>query len=115
MIDARDLRIGNNLLFRNKIIEVAVINSDNTIRFWNSDKTDTVGCFKTNEFNPIPLTEEILLKCDTGDCGLTLKYNNARQCYAVYYIDTLLTFVTYLHEWQNLYYCLTGQELNVNL
>ncbi len=79
-------------------------------------------------YQPIPLTEDILLKC-----GIELKFEelesgsrmsywvkgafdleigaDGKICFEVYshYIE-----VKYLHQLQNLYFALTGEELNIN-
>lgn len=79
---------------------------------------------------PIPLTEEILLKCGFELKGIIFRINNgfANQFdvnYSlsrnVYYYDSSKYGIynevklKYLHQLQNLYYCLTGEELNIKL
>ena len=78
--------------------------------------------------NPIPLTEDILL-----NCGFEYMYKNewlskgmfgirADLKYFVYGFPTLYTDkelfvcnIKHLHQLQNLYFALTGEELEVNL
>ena len=78
------------------------------------------------DFEPIPLTEEILLKCGfkkkRGD-----KFVLPRSFFNIWKIDNLTqndyafcyyclqVNLKYLHQLQNLYWCLTGQELEINL
>ena len=62
MIKANELRIGNLLLKNNDVCQVSTIHSDSTIRIFSEDKTQTFGCFALRIFNPIPLTEEWLIK-----------------------------------------------------
>ena len=89
------------------------------------------------DFEPIPLTEEILLKCGFKK---TEEYYAADEenvdvytigCFDIAFIDNeyklwisidedsyynfAWTEIKYLHQLQNIYFALTGQELEVNL
>lgn len=81
-------------------------------------------------FAPIPLTEEILLKCGFKDSGNDelLIYNELdyENQLALHFTKEGLSFVfeqyvesnikyNYLHQLQNLYFALTGKELEINL
>ena len=87
--------------------------------------------YKPIEIEPIPLTPEILEKCGFGkieielELGaifgiikkglhpLMLKYNFLQaSCFYGFYYGTK---VEYLHQLQNLYFALTGEELEINL
>jgi hypothetical protein len=71
-------------------------------------------------FNPIPLTEEWLVKfgCENTADGFIIDrfrlfYN---EVYKFWYVldhgtGTYLTKVEYVHEWQNCYFVLNGEEL----
>lgn len=86
-------------------------------------------------FDPIPLTEEILLKCGFFKCedfdeGGLIDYRyelhlfngsisftsnwNTEDCIYVN-LNQCGADVFYLHQLQNLYFALTGEELNVKL
>ena len=80
-----------------------------------------------DEFDPIPLTEEILLKCGFTYIKETFSYHDK---FHNIYISTIGEFVfspfcsndgdclikiQYVHQLQNLYFALTGQELEINL
>ena len=78
------------------------------------------------DFEPIPLTEEILLKCgfkyykeDNSyqlDFGFYCIWGRLEKEFTLYSNgDETETEIKYLHQLQNLYWCLTGQELEVNL
>ena len=78
------------------------------------------------DFHPIPLTEEILVKCgfvrtgllyELGDCHFGLKIHNDKFLLAnpTYQMVYELGNLVYLHQLQNLFYALTGEELNVEL
>lgn len=75
-------------------------------------------------FSPIPLTEEILLKCGfekagiyycmggNEDGGIVLKLNDSM------YYPIITSFgipIKYLHQLQNLHFALTGKELEVKI
>jgi hypothetical protein len=62
-------------------------------------------------FRPIPLTEEWLLKLPNNFDGLELRLLNG-VCFVDYKGNTL-TAINYVHEWQNLYFALTGEELEL--
>jgi hypothetical protein len=82
---------------------------------------------KYKDFDPIPLTEEILLKC--GFIKSTLVegcyfHNQKERLYisianqhAIHFgnINGVLVMIDYLHQLQNLYFALTGEELNIEL
>lgn len=77
-------------------------------------------------YQPIPLTEEILLKCgfiklDKEDYFYILQYDMnlkiGEDLKLIAWYDLALNNVKikYLHQLQNLYFALTGSELNVKL
>lgn len=77
---------------------------------------------------PIPLTEEILLKCGfkykNNNWSIKIENENST-VFKFWYMfeDSLLQInssvvrvkIDYLHQLQNLYFALTGEELQVNL
>lgn len=74
--------------------------------------------------SPIPLTEEILFKCgfyqENGVMSyVTQDYSDTKITYetlAKYYRLYPYTYrIDYLHQLQNLYFALTGEELEVKL
>ena len=97
------------------------------------DKDGYVGC-SMNFIEPIELTEEVLVKIGfVKENEINRMYNN--RCVVSYYIgnfykelvievrrengfykNNMVHYdIKYLHELQNAYYCLTGQELEVEL
>ena len=115
---AQDLRIGNKIFYRNKAITVN----------WQELKWIQEG---NNNFQPIPLTEEILLKC-----GFEFVRNNDEPFYQLIKngivfnsdylsvedsIDCVISTVNslvkfkYLHQLQNIFFALTNEELTINL
>nr|DAT09631.1 MAG TPA: hypothetical protein [Caudoviricetes sp.] len=128
MIDAKELRIGNYIQLRNNHVMVGGI--PNVYKLLIPGEQYAV---EVKEFEPIPLTEELFLKCgfrfeyDSFCNGIELSYgislyntkdedknklfisvNNAE--YAISHIP-----IKYLHQLQNIYYYLTGKELEVSL
>lgn len=134
-----DLRIGNYLKYDDEIIQVSKL-CKNYVEFY--DKEDLLIGDKPNEFQPIELTEEVLLKIGfkknkydwlkyfpdreneisilMTDNYTTIEYANLFNCpedvTEVNYGSTLeFPRRIYLHQLQNAYYCLTGKELNIEL
>lgn len=125
---AKELRIGNLVYFDTN--EIRVVDS-RVIGFCaNSERLNQLI-----PFQPIPLTEEMLLKCKgvkssyTSNpelIGASKKYDlgsiiifQPNEDESVFYtcineyMDNLI--VDALHQLQNLYFALTGQELEINL
>lgn len=136
-IQAQDLRIGNIIrckdndkivpAFRGKIVPVDIT----ILRLIFECKPDY--------YEPIPLTEEILLKCGFADlCGVHQlsyrvkdgfyffwNYNDKagmctegikdESCGWYHPENVVISGIEHLHTLQNLVYSLTGTELTVNL
>ena len=74
-------------------------------------------------YDPIPLTEEWLLrfgfKCfdideiGTYKKGVFVLVPNAKTHFTCTYSGRMLRFITCVHQLQNLYFALTGQELTI--
>lgn len=120
-MEANELRIGNYIQFGGNFCKVSELQD---------------GCFYVKhhsgfsmkntsyELKPIPLTEEVLLKCGfeksslgyfTIFCG-----SNVMSVYCfdefsrVKIVSQTICCVNYLHQLQNLYFALTGKELQLN-
>lgn len=134
MINATELRIGNRL-------EQGIVNHIGyTEGYFRCGILENKYCskmdfYKYDELTPIPLTEEILLKCGfkyipCPICGqgqwagmaiwslitpsgnyITLR-GNINHIKVIYPHGTA---ILYLHQLQNLYWCLVGEELEINL
>lgn len=124
MIQSNELRIGNYYKWY----------ADGKDYYFKVDSEFFNNKDVINNSEPIPLTEEILLKCNnitecdnlSYDVYKTYKIliNNIEifieigvECNFIYVTDgaSLNINVEYLHQLQNLYYCLTGEELNIKL
>ena len=117
-MEAKELRIGNRILFDGKITIVntrmlAYINNANRLK----NKIDLIS------FEPIPLSEEILLKCGFKENG-NRKRDFYFRNYCIELFDNSCNFwigdfndieINYLHQLQNLYWSLTGEELEINM
>ena len=125
LLSARELRIGNLFIEENsnEIIEVIGLEK-NRILF--------SGMF-LNEWQskPIPLTEEWLLKFGFEkiiDNEFTLRYDLKKDSRFDYFFpkhnlktfglrfqgSTFFDVVKYVHQLQNIYFCLCGKELIIN-
>lgn len=132
MVEVKELMIGNFILHDDKICEVCAIYSNGMM---DISPIDSYIVKERNNIliEPIPITEELLLKCgftkeyygfscdivelsygrflcndDTDKDKLFLSINNAE------YTISGVSF-KYLHQLQNIYYDLTGKELDVKL
>ena len=110
---ANELRIGNIVSTWNGI-KMKLDEDDLEIMF---------GARNYEDFYPIPLTPEILEKCGFEKSSFTQWRDNY---FTLTDIDTKYLFcksesieviatIQYLHQLQNLYFALTGNELNINL
>ena len=85
------------------------------------------GSLGDSNIKPIPLTEEILLKCGFVKDDFSKTYvrysignfniihDTDKDIFICDGIKYTLVCVEYLHQLQNLYYVLTGEELEVSL
>jgi hypothetical protein len=117
---ANELRIGNY---------VTVIKTNGTIEDFEAqiqcaDITRIFDkCFNIWNYRPITITEEWITKLAFQDNTHGYYLEKSKQpnfdAYLFYYSscddDVLLRGVRYVHELQNLYFALTGEELEINL
>jgi len=129
MIKTNELRVGNFLLFENEVQIVSSIHSDNTIRLRKTKNEECHGCYKVNNtsIKPIPLHIEWLIRLGVNEVKsqevLRINYvkyyksdNTFDYCLCYYfdddgYVDNVFKEIKYVHELQNLYFALTGSEL----
>ena len=115
-MDAKELRIGNNIEHNGIVCEVLSIDDE-----WLQLDNDQLNT-KIKDCKPIPITEEWLLKLGFKQNGEWYEIGN-------FYIDSTnyqcgienpkniynrLKKVDYVHHLQNLYFALTGEELTLN-
>lgn len=118
MVNANELRLGNWISYNGKYYEVDEI-------WFDLDE----GAYYTQDFNinfisPIPLTEELLLKCGFERNKTYKRYFYNGISISKYEGEKYFVFdgwrfraidIKYLHQLQNLYFILTGEELTINL
>lgn len=131
MIQATDLRVGNLVLSNNplhrkdwlgKVLSILEI-KDESVSVVAIDELPyafTGGQF-LKYINPLPITEDILLKCGFGvsvngwhSCPLGKLEFGFKSEGVLILMDWDLE-IKYLHQLQNLYYALTNKELTINL
>jgi len=111
MINANELRIGN-------IVIGSHSDTPSIVGYHEVTAFDLYGN-RNNFFEPIPLMPEILEKFgfeklhpykiwSNGKCGLSYKEDGT-------WHETIGNSFKYVHQLQNLYFALTGEELNINL
>lgn len=106
---ATELRIGNHILKNGKLHYV----SYKTIRDIISQSVDD-----TDVYEPIQITEERLLKFGFIDRGLgdfrRSWLHLIRNSSTSFETNCFFVKIKYLHQLQNLYFALTGEELTIN-
>ncbi len=123
-MNAKELRIGNWLEWDNEYYQIEIGS------FYTQLKSED-GRRLFNEIKPIPLTPEILKKAgfrkinyyDGNSFGLKISDSHEFVCNErVFYLacddsfyNEVLDHIKYLHQLQNLYFALTGEELNIEL
>lgn len=129
MIDIRELRIGNivnddtNLAqdIGCKVVGIVESISEENIglKYLRSDGDTFYGEEHPINLSPIPLTEELLLKCgfEKHKWGILTFYNPLIELdcnFCLKGVDYNI-HIQSLHQLQNIYFDLTGKELMVNL
>ena|SRR5690606_35874333 len=116
-MEETELKLGNYILdVENEVRQVMEL-SRGLIR------TSCDRILLTSQVKPIPLSKEILLKCGFDSA----EYNDYRHPVLIgtltlyegvaelHISDLYSVWVNNLHQLQNLFYCLCGEELEVNL
>jgi len=120
MIDKTHLRLGNYVMDEDSVVMITELTSK------HANHSQAFNC-PYDDLEPIPLTPEILEKCgfeknEDGDDGYyydlsangILFIEGDKKGYCEVFLDMIEEVrVRYLHQLQNLYFSLTGQELNV--
>jgi len=116
---ASELRIGNRVIYNNVIDKVWGIQSNNVIDLYFNNDSVTV-----HDLEPIHLTEELLLNFGfykNIDTKLFEKSGyqidlSVLKCH--FYLPSFGDWykeIEYVHQLQNLYFALTGEELKIEL
>lgn len=115
MIQANELRIGNLILFYKDVIEINYINKTH-IGYGKGN----FAPISFNNFEPIPLTEEWLLKFGF-EVSEIFKNSYILNSVEIYIQDGLYWYdfgndrveVKTIHQLQNLYFALNDEELTI--
>lgn len=129
---ANELRIGNNVQYKGRPIRIESLIKD---EFWTINRGDSIETIRLSDIEPISLTPEILEKCgffsnrhsiDDSIYESThlsselrvqfgeLKIIKDKTLKVTYKWETI-AHIKSLHQLQNLYFALTGEELEVKL
>ena len=130
MIESNELRIGNLVTdefydsYRN-IIEVDSI-SDKGINIFVEDgqfaQTWIEPAYRFDTIFGIPLTEEWLLNFGYKQNSFSLNFENSTRisifkkynCFIAQIDNTVIREIKYIHQWQNIFYDFTNEELILN-
>lgn len=124
-MEAKDLRIGNYVRLNDCVCVVNSLHEYGTARLTPLDpsinwKWESFNLKQTPETNAILLTEEILLKCGFKKTNKSWLFDSEIGKYHINSKNFISGFggklinCKYLHELQNLYFTLTGNELQIN-
>lgn len=104
---ASEFRLGNFILKNGQVLKVNIARLKEIMEDGLNKK----------EYEPIPLTEEWLLKFGfyhySGAIYSKNHYYLVLEGFNFMYGQTVLTKIKYVHQLQNLYFALTGEELQV--
>lgn len=126
MIEAKELRTGNYVIYHGEVEETCKLDAEDIFL------TETKEGYRQLH-SPIPLTPDILEKAgfhynnnrssvarreiayQDSDYPCSLQLSGSGICIARSGIGAITAPVFYLHQLQNLFYALTGEELTINL
>lgn len=133
MISGKDLRIGNMVRCTHHLpigFRVPLMIHSNVTEIRESMVGTGEGFYKLSDIVPIPLTVDLLLKVGAKSITETeyIISKVTEKDPDVYILKEMNSFylstvqggkysmgVDYLHQFQNLYYALTGRDLNVSI
>lgn len=127
-MDVKELRIGNFVKYMDEFLPVLAIDSEKELKeynllgtvtlptFWNGRRMSCQGRWM-NQVEPIPLTEEWLIKAGfvkvrdypvfRFNC-IQIELNILKKIWIVR-LGVIDIEIKYVHQLQNLYFCLTGE------
>lgn len=112
MIHPNQLRLGNYLLNKyhgeGRLVKVTLIDKHHIGCIIEGVKVDL--CYKFECYDPIPLTGKLISNLNTYS---SLKIGSNDEGFFYYSSSGQFTKLNYLHQLQNLYFAVTGEELPV--
>lgn len=125
MINANELRMGNliekdNVIYKFLSLEQNHASTSEYRFYWVETLDGKLGKYYSSHFNPIPITPEILEKCGFDrNCilkisqGLNIEWSYGKEVWLTKEGEVIYEFenTQHLHQLQNLYFALTGEEL----
>lgn len=116
-MEAKELRIGNLVILKRSfytykkgdVFTLSNVGVDYLDRWQQMGASDEL---KTKDIEPIPLTEEWLVRFKENDLTKIIRKNHARNCYSLH-TECGYVWIYYVHQLQNLYFALTGEELEL--
>lgn len=120
MIEVKELRIGNYVQPKNNSGKEATVGTVFAIGSYLVSVNGNNNQYDYHQIEPVQITEDILSKCEfvKQEYNDTVVYYNPLMTLDAYFrlnIDGYNIEVKYLHQLQNLYFYLTGEELEVKL
>lgn len=134
MINYKEARAGNLVMYDNRLFQIEAISR--SLPCLNTDEFG-IGVVDWGNIQPIVLSPEILEKCgftlnhvdqlaivlNSMDRHLELNAEvNGNYFFSINQMgefgdssNVTLNYIQYLHQLQNLYWCLCGKELEINL
>jgi hypothetical protein len=116
---ATELRIGNLVQFKDeKYRRISMLDGQSN----GVIALERIGLCDIEDTQPIPLTEELLLKFGFNNAGDSEYPNYKKKFYTCMWRDGktnicnnrgFIKNLKYVHELQNLYFALTGEELTI--
>lgn len=132
-MEAKELRIGNYIDLNGTIVKVAGVDAKKMVKHYLPETKQVVSKMenRVSNFKPVPITEEWLFKL-----GFEVKTQVATRCPFECLVKSGVSLITnskklirfgysgycgsgekeikHVHQLQNLYFALTGKELEIN-
>lgn len=138
MIGTKDLTIGNKVLYKGKIAEIATISINGSVGIFKGEFNSTIKPVSSEGIYPIPISRETLLnigfvedsrilQCEDeysiyeDEISITIsrcaETNNGKEYFCRINFDKIPTVsgfdINYLHEFQNGYRLATGKDFYI--
>lgn len=114
-MDARELRIGNYIQYFGNVVQVeGIVNESNG--FGLQLNGGDFASINSNSLEPIPLTEEWLVKFGFDSCkspNKDIQVGIVENEMSFVWRGFVLKKIQHVHQLQNLYFALTGEELTL--